>query len=71
VHDYMSDAFDAHEEIAPDLDRFAFPDSISNEALLRARQVECGVDLERLDRGAEYQVELLDDIAATRRSLGV
>jgi hypothetical protein len=53
---------------SPELDPFAFPVSISDEPLLRARQRECGVDMDRIYR-PEYHKELLDAIAATRASL--
>lgn len=71
VGDDVNDPFDVLQEIEPDLDPFAFPVSISNEAMLRARQAECDVDMECVDRGAEYQEELLDAIDAVRGSLGV
>jgi hypothetical protein len=63
------DPFPLLVERSPELDPFAFPVSISDEPLLRARQRECGVDMDRIQRG-EYHAELLDVIAATRRSLG-
>jgi hypothetical protein len=53
---------------SPELDPFAFPVSTSDEALLRARQRACGVDMDRIHR-PEYHKELLDAIAATRASL--
>jgi len=56
---------------APDLDPFAFPVSIStypHEGLIRARQRECGVDLDRIDV-FEYHEELHDAVDAVRASL--
>lgn len=68
VGDGVHIAFDVLRDRAPDLDPFAFPVSISNDSLLRARQQDCGVDLDRIDR-AESHTELLDAIDATRASL--
>jgi len=60
-------------ERAPDLDPFAFPvfAGVTHEPLLRARQRECGIDMDCVARGAECQEQLLDAIAATRGSLGL
>ena len=71
VGDDVHDPFDVLLQRAPDLDPFAFPvfTSISHEPLLRARQRECGVDMDCIARGADCQAELLDAIAATRASL--
>ena len=57
----------------PELDPFAFPvfTAITHEPLLRARQRDCGVDMDCVARGAECQEQLLDAIAATRVSLGL
>jgi hypothetical protein len=65
----VHDPFDAIVERAPDLDPFAFPVSIWNEPLLRARQRECGVDMDCIDRGFDCYEELLNTIDATRASL--
>jgi hypothetical protein len=54
-----------------DLDPFAFPVYISrysHKALLRARQLECGVDADRADQ-PERQEELLDAIDGALASL--
>ncbi|MFG3701730.1 hypothetical protein ACGF5C_28060 [Micromonospora sp. NPDC047620] len=54
-----------------DLDPFAFPVYISqhpHKDLLRARQLECGVDVDRVDQ-PERQEELLDAIDAALASL--
>jgi hypothetical protein len=70
VSDDVPDPFSAIMERAPDLDPFAFPVSaLSNELLLRARQRECGVDMDCIDRGFDCYEELLDTIDATRDSL--
>jgi hypothetical protein len=53
------------------LDPFAFPVHISvydNGDLIRARQRECGVDIDRAD-SPEHQEELQDAISAARSSL--
>ena len=63
------DPFPLLVQRSPELDPFAFPVSISDEPLLRARQRDCDVDMDRIDR-AEYHAELLDAIAATRAALG-
>jgi hypothetical protein len=42
----------------------------TRQPLLRARQRDCGVDMDGIDRGAHCQMELLDAIAATQASLG-
>src|SRR5687768_15700445 len=39
------------------------------QPLLRERQRECGVDMDRIERGFDCHEELLDAIAATRASL--
>lgn len=65
----VHDPLDVLLQQTPDLDPFAFPVSITNAPLLRARQQECGVDMDCIDRGADCQEELLDAIAATRASL--
>ncbi|MEV6811827.1 hypothetical protein [Micromonospora sp. NPDC051296] len=57
-------------ERVPDLDPLAFPVSMPEQPLLRARQRECGVDMTCIDRGFDCHEELLDAIAATRASLG-
>jgi hypothetical protein len=64
-----NDPFNAILERAPDLDPFAFPVDISQEDLLRARQLECGVDLDCIDRGFACYEELMNTIDATRASL--
>ncbi|MEV4423125.1 hypothetical protein AB0L40_24575 [Patulibacter sp. NPDC049589] len=56
-------------ERMPDLDPLAFPVSMPEQPLLRARQRECGVDTDCIERGFECQEELLDAIAAARASL--
>lgn len=61
-------AFDVLQDQAPNLDPFAFPASIPHQPQLRARQRECGVDMDRIDRLDAHE-ELLDAIAATRASL--
>ena len=53
-----------------ELDPLAFPISLSEYPLLRARQRECGVDLDCVERVFEGQLELLDAIAAVRAALG-
>jgi hypothetical protein len=69
----VPDPFALLRERTPDLDPFAFPvfAGIAHEPLLRARQRECGVDMECVARGAECQERLLDAIAGTRASLGL
>ncbi|MBG0566227.1 hypothetical protein [Actinoplanes aureus] len=57
-------------ERMPDLDPLAFPVSMPEQPLLRERQRECGVDMDRIERGFDCHEELLDAIAATRASLG-
>lgn len=69
VGDDVHDPLDVLLQRAPDLDPFAFPVFSSNEPLLRARQRECSVDMDCIDRGADCQEELLDAIDATRASL--
>ncbi len=69
VGDDVHDPFDVLLERAPDLDPFAFPVSISQRPLLRARQRECGVDMDCIGRGPDCHEELLDTIDATRASL--
>jgi hypothetical protein len=69
VGDDVHDPLDVLLQRSPDLDPFAFPVSISNEPLLRARQRECGVDMDCIDQGADCQEDLLDAIDATRASL--
>jgi hypothetical protein len=64
------DPFNAILERTPGLDPFAFPVSaLSNEPLLRARQRECGVDMDCIDRGFECYEELLEAIDTTQASL--
>jgi hypothetical protein len=65
------DPFDVLLVRAPDLDPFAFPVSVpyEHEPLLRQRQRECGVDMDRIYR-PECHKELLDAIDATLASLG-
>jgi hypothetical protein len=60
-------------ERTPGLDPFAFPvfTGITHEPLLRARQRECGVDMDCVARGAECQEQLLHAIATARVSLGL
>jgi hypothetical protein len=72
VGDHVHDPFDVLLERAPDLDPVAFPVSVpyTRQPLLRARQRDCGVDMDGIDRGAHCQMELLDAIAATQASLG-
>ena len=48
----------------------AFDCVLSEYPLLRARQRECGVDLDCVERGFECQLELLDAIAAVRAGTG-
>jgi len=69
VGDGVHDPFNVLLERTPDLDPFAFPVSISHEPLLRARQRECGVDMDCIERGPDCHEELLDAIDATRASL--
>jgi hypothetical protein len=56
-----------------DLDLFAFPVSVplTHHPQLRARQRECGVDMDHIGRGAQRHEELLDAIAIARTSLGM
>jgi hypothetical protein len=66
----IHDPFNAILERAPDLDPSpSRVSALSNEPLLRARQQECGVDMDCIDRGFECYEELLDAIDATRASL--
>jgi hypothetical protein len=55
----------------PELDPLAFPVSMPEQPLLRERQRESGVDMECIDRGFDCYEELMEDIEATRASLGV
>lgn len=67
------DPVDVLLERAPHLDPFAFPayfSQYSHEGLIRARQRECGVDVERAD-DPECQFELGDAIGAARASLRI
>jgi hypothetical protein len=63
------DPFDAILKRTPELDPFAFPVPAWNEPLLRARQRECGVDIDCIDRGADCYEELVNTIDAARASL--
>lgn len=56
-----NDPFRVLLEQAPILDPFAFPVSVPDEALLRERQRECGVDMDRID-DAECHARLIDEI---------
>jgi hypothetical protein len=71
--DGVHDPLDVLLERTPDLDPFAFPVSVPYPKwpVLRARQRECGVDMDCIHRGPECQEELLDAIAATRAPLGM
>ena len=71
VRDDVDMAFELQEGDTH-LDPFAFPVSVPypQRPLLRARQRDCGVDMDGIDRGPDCQTELLDAIAATRASLG-
>lgn len=70
IDDRVHDLVEIIQERAPGLDPLAFPVSMAQQPLLRARQRECGVDMECVDRGAECQRELLDAIATTRAAFG-
>lgn len=70
VGEDIGEPFDMIVERAPDLDPFAFPESITDVSLLRARQRECGVDMDRIE-DPETHSELGDAIDATRASLGL
>ena len=70
VGDDLYEPLDIPPEGAPDLDPFAFPASIPHEQLLRTRQRECGVDMDRIARPESHE-ELLDAIAAAQASLGM
>jgi hypothetical protein len=70
VGDGVNDPFEVLLERAPDLDPFAFPVDISHRRLLRARQRDCGVDMDCIDRGFECYEELLNTIDAIETSLG-
>ncbi|MGY0490180.1 hypothetical protein [Streptomyces sp. WG-D5] len=58
---------------APGLDPLAFPIHLPDHPLTRARQIECGVDMDDVDedRAPEIMEELLDEIDAVRASLGL
>lgn len=73
VGDGVNDPFDVLLERTPDLDPFAFPVSVPypHLPLLRARQRECGVDMDCIDRGFDCHEELLNTIDATEASLGI
>ena len=59
-------------ERVPDVDFLAFfPVYVADESLLRARQRECGVDMDCIERGFDCYEELSDTVRATRRSLGI
>ncbi|PPA62136.1 hypothetical protein BAW75_00535 [Micromonospora chalcea] len=68
---------DGQDEVAvlrervPDVDFLTFPVYVADESLLRARQRECGVDMDCIERGFDCYEELSDTVRATRRSLGI
>ncbi|WP_206314666.1 hypothetical protein [Streptomyces coryli] len=61
------------QELDPGLDPLAFPISMPNHPLLRARQAAAGVDTSCVtpERAPEIMEELMDEIAAVRGALGV
>jgi hypothetical protein len=71
IDDGGRNPFDVLLERAPDLDPFAFPvdlSTFSHEDLIRQRQRECGVDLDRVDR-FECHEQLLDEVDVVSASL--
>ncbi|MFF9624960.1 hypothetical protein [Streptomyces griseosporeus] len=56
---------------APALDPLAFPVSMPDHPLLRARQAECGVDPSAVERGPEIMEELMEQADIIRAGLGV
>jgi hypothetical protein len=71
VGDGVNDPFDVLLQRTPDLDPLAFPVAVpyTHEPLLRARQRECGVDMDCVDQGFECHEELLKTIDAVEASL--
>jgi hypothetical protein len=68
----VPDEFQALVDRSPALDPFAFPVPVPYDhwPVLRARQRECGVDMDCIERGPDCHEELLDIVDATRESLG-
>ncbi|MGW3614369.1 hypothetical protein ACWD6N_31695 [Micromonospora sp. NPDC005163] len=71
VGDGVQDDVDLLQERVPDVDFLTFPVSMPEEPLMRARQRECGVDMDCIERGFDCYEELFATVQATRRSLGV
>jgi hypothetical protein len=62
---------DVLRQRAPELDPMAFPLDLSMEPVVLERQLECGVDLDRLDLGFDSREELQDEVDAVCASLGL